>query len=212
MNEREVRRTREEVEEKERRGKGTRTEDPLAPLKPEHISGEENASMARRVPRAHTDASRSGRTGNTNGVYFCRVAAAVAGQKACGFYPAPLSVSLDSTFFSLRPRFPYSPPNRRSFHSVRLFFCCHVASAALRSRRFRPSFSLSPPLPLSLSLAPRGNRSIELALFPSFSHLAKLATILPCLSIAHPVPPFQQRRPKQSSTRATETHDTAECT
>lgn len=42
--------------------------------------------MARLVPRAHTDASVS--TGNTNGVYFCRVAAAVAGQKACGFYPA----------------------------------------------------------------------------------------------------------------------------
>lgn len=150
------------MEEKERRGKGTRTEDPLAPLKPEHISGEENASMARRVPRAHTDASRSGRTGNTNGVYFCRVAAAVAGQKACGFYPAPLCLSRFHVF-SLRPRFPYSPPNRRSFHSVRLFFCCHVASAALRSRRFRPSFSLF----LSLSLPVATVLSSSLYFHPS---------------------------------------------
>lgn len=42
-----------------------------------------------------------------HGVYFCRVAAAVAGQKACGFHPRPpshLYLSL-STFLSLRPLF-----------------------------------------------------------------------------------------------------------
>lgn len=110
--------------------------------------------MARRVPRAHTDASRSGRTGgHTNGVYFCRVAAAVAGQKACGFYPAPLCLSRFHVF-SLRPRFASQPP----LFSLR-------APLFLLPRRFcrAPFSSFSPLLPsLSLSLAPRGNRSIEL--------------------------------------------------
>lgn len=41
-----------------------------------------------------------------HGVYFCRVAATVAGQKACGFYPGP-RISL---FFSPRlSLFPFSP-------------------------------------------------------------------------------------------------------
>lgn len=83
------------------------------------------------------------------------------------------SVSLDSTFF---PFALASPPNRRSFHSVRLFFCCHVASAALRSRPFRPSF----PLSLSLSLPVATVLSSSL-LFSSFSHFAKLAAVLPRL-------------------------------
>lgn len=42
-----------------------------------------------------------------HGVYFCRVAAAVAGQKACGFHPglpSRLYLSL-STFLSLQPLF-----------------------------------------------------------------------------------------------------------
>lgn len=57
---------------------------------------------------------------------------------------------------------------------------------------FSPLF-LSLPPPHSLSLSPRGNRSVELALFPSFSHPAKLATILPCpaflVSLSRPAVP-----------------------
>lgn len=196
MNEREVRRTKEEVEEKERRGKGTRTEDPLAPLKPEHISGEEKRFYGTPgIPRAaHTDASRSGRTGNTNGVYFCRVAAAVAGQKACGFYPAPLSVSLDSTFF------PFVLASLTRLPTAALFTPCasFFAATSLLPRSvlvvFAPlSLFPHPSFTLSLSLSPRGNRSVELALFPSFSHPAKLATILPCpaflVSLSRPAVP-----------------------
>lgn len=130
--------------------------------------------MARRVPRAHTDASRSGRTGgHTNGVYFCRVAAAVAGQKACGFYPAPLCLSRFHVF-SLRPRFASQPP----LFSLR-------APLFLLPRRFcrAPFSSFSPLLPshsLSLSLPVATVLSSSL-LFSSFSHFAKLAAILPRL-------------------------------
>lgn len=130
--------------------------------------------MARRVPRAHTDASRSGRTGgHTNGVYFCRVAAAVAGQKACGFYPAPLCLSRFHVF-SLRPRFASQPP----LFSLR-------APLFLLPRRFcRAPFSsfspLLPPLSLSLSLPVATVLSSSL-LFSSFSHFAKLAAVLPRL-------------------------------
>lgn len=56
-------------EERGGRGRRTRTEDPLAPLKPE-IRAEENASMARRVPRAHTDAPVLGGRGTRTGSIF----------------------------------------------------------------------------------------------------------------------------------------------
>lgn len=130
--------------------------------------------MARRVPRAHTDASRSGRTGgHTNGVYFCRVAAAVAGQKACGFYPAPLCLSRFHVF-SLRPRFASQPP----LFSLR-------APLFLLPRRFcrAPFSSFSPLLPsLSLSLSlPVATVLSSSLLFSSFSHFAKLAAVLPRL-------------------------------
>lgn len=190
----------EEEKEGRKRRKGEENEDgrPVGAIEARDTSRGERFYGTPGTPCAHRRA-RSGRTGNTNGVYFCRVAAAVAGQKACGFYPAPRCLSssiVDSTFFPLRPHFPSSSPNRRSFHSVRLFFCCHVASTALRSRRSRPSLSLH-----------RNNCSVGFALAPSSSHPAKLATPLLVARASLCRVPFR-RRPKQSSVRATETRDT----
>ena len=164
----------EEEKEGRKRWKGEENEDgrPVGAIEARDTSRGERFYGTPGTPCAHRRA-RSGRTGNTNGVYFCRVAAAVAGQKACGFYPAHRCLSssiVDSTFFPLRPHFPSSSPNRRSFHSVRLFFCCHVASTALRSRRSRRSRP-------SLSLY-RNNCSVGFALAPSSSHPTKLATPL----------------------------------
>lgn len=108
--------------------------------------------MARRVyPVLHTQTRPV--LGNTNGVYFCRVAAAVAGQKACGFYPAPLSVSLDSTFF------PFVLASLTRLPTAALFTPCasFFAATSLLPRSVLVVFaplSLSPPPSLSLSLAP----------------------------------------------------------
>lgn len=115
--------------------------------------------MARRVyPVLHTQTrpvlgGRGTRTGNTNGVYFCRVAAAVAGQKACGFYPAPLSVSLDSTFF------PFVLASLTRLPTAALFTPCasFFAATSLLPRSvlvvFAPLSLFSPPLLHSLSLS-----------------------------------------------------------
>lgn len=70
--------------------------------------------------------------------------------------PLPLSLFLPavSRFFSfVGPSYP--DPQHRSFHSVRLFFCCHVASAAAPSSRrvYRLSYSVTRIVsPLSPSL------------------------------------------------------------
>lgn len=49
-----------------------------------------------------------------HGVYFCRVAAAVAGQKACGFHPEP-RVPLSLSFLSLQPLYPAFPSSSHAF-------------------------------------------------------------------------------------------------
>ena len=120
--------------------------------------------MARRIPWcAHRDAPVLGEyRENTNRVYFCRVAAAVAGQKACGFYPASAAISLAPSsiprFFPLRSSLPCLAARLPLFSLRALFFCCHVASAARSASRLsRASVTtvLVVSLSFSLSFRPR---------------------------------------------------------
>lgn len=165
--------------------------------------------MARRVPRAHRRVPFWEDGEHERGL-FLSGGGGGGGTKSLRLLPcSALSLSIPRFFpSSSLPLLASQPP----LFSLR-------APLFLLPRRFcRAPFSSFSPLflSLSLSLAPRGNRSIELTLFSSFSHFAKLATILPCpaflsLSLSLSRTRFQ-RRPKQSSTRATETRDTAECT
>lgn len=94
-----------------------------------------------------------------HGVYFCRVAAAVAGQKACGFHPEP-RVSLSLSLFCARARarafarslsaslFPFSPT---ALPRISLFV------PRFRSPRLTVFFS---------SLSPRRSLSLFFFLFP----------------------------------------------
>lgn len=84
-----------------------------------------------------------------HGVYFCRVAAAVTGQKACGFHPA--SLPRVSPFFSLSASRSVAPFPFLSLQP--LFPCISLCVSSLR-----PSLALSPAAFLS-SLSPHGHPS-----------------------------------------------------
>lgn len=113
-----------------------------------------------------------------HGVYFCRVAAVVAGQKACGFHPEPrvsLSASpppLSLSFPSLQPLYPAFPSSSHAFvrpsspssflpfrhGSLALFFSSRYASfyatAQPRSSLSRARFPLYSTRAISPSLSP----------------------------------------------------------
>lgn len=149
-----------------------------------------------------------------HGVYFCRVAAAVAGQKACGFHPGPrisLSLSLSPAAFPyislFVPRF--RPPRLTVFfsslsprQSLSLFFSLpatplfmppHSPGSSLSRARFSlyPTRAISPSLflPFSIVLPPP-------LLLPNSTTSVAFSPILPVsLSL---------RRANRSRTRASE--------
>ena len=100
--------------------------------------------MARRVPRAHTQ--RRARSRRVQGEHerglFLSGGGGGGGTKSLRLLPCSSSrlfrAIVDSTVFSLHPHFPASPPDRRSFHSVRSFFAATslLPRAPLRSRLF----------------------------------------------------------------------------
>lgn len=96
-----------------------------------------------------------------HGVYFCRVAAAVAGQKACGFHPEP------------RVSLPLSPFPPTALPHIALFV------PRFRSPRLTVFFSfLSSRRSLSLSPSPRSFFLFPLRLF--LCH--RTAPVRPCLA------------------------------
>lgn len=120
-----------------------------------------------------------------HGVYFCRVAAAVAGQKACGFYPVSLlslSLSFSSTTFfrislfvprSRSPRLLLSSLSPQRSFSLFFLLSCYASFYATAQPRSIPlcrtHFSLFLSLPDARTLSPR----------PFFSNVLPLPLLLP---------------------------------
>lgn len=173
--------------------------DPLAPFAPGTPSerGEEHGGLL--SPRCTSLHRRT----EGYGVYFCRVAAAVTGQKACGFHPAslpcvPMFVSLSLSpsrsiapfpFLSLQPLFP----------GISL---CPSLSPLVASR---PSVRPDPP---PFSSLPFRHTAVLLALFsllatplfmPPHSPRSVLPATLPASVFVRPAPspisfsPFLER-------------------
>lgn len=155
-----------------------------------------------------------------HGVYFCRVAAAVAGQKACGFHPEPrvsLPLSpfpptalLHIALFVPRFRSPrltvffsfLSPRRSLSLSpSLTLFFSSRYASFyATAQPRFVPA---SRPF---LSLSDTCNLPVSLSLPPPFFLCLSCSQTQPPPSFFRRYPPVSLplRRANRSRTRASE--------
>lgn len=108
-----------------------------------------------------------------HGVYFCRVAAAVTGQKACGFHPA-------------------SPPRASTFLSLSLFLSpSHYRFVSLfpLHRRFSPAFPSTSRSPAFVALARPDPPPSSLP----FRHTAVLLALFSLLATPLFMPPHGPR-------------------
>lgn len=164
-----------------------------------------------------------------HGVYFCRVAAAVAGQKACGFHPGPraslflsIPVSLSFSFLSSRfsPHFPLRPtlssvPTHHLLFfpfatavSLAPFFSSRYASfyatAQPRSSLSRARFSLYPTRAVSpVSFSPFLHSSSTASPAPERNHLRRFFADAPRLSSSSTCKPIAHasERTRRSESR-----------
>lgn len=164
-----------------------------------------------------------------HGVYFCRVAAAVAGQKACGFHPGPraslfLSIPVSPSFsflfsrfsphFPLRPTLSSVPTHHLLFFpfatavSLAPFFSSRYASfyatAQPRSSLSRARFSLYPTRAVSpVSFSPFLHSSSTASPAPERNHLRRFFADAPRLSSSSTCKPIAHasERTRRSESR-----------
>lgn len=161
-----------------------------------------------------------------HGVYFCRVAAAVAGQKACGFHPGPraslfLSIPVCLSLFPFSPAaFPRISLSVPRFHPSQLT----IFFSSLSPRRslsllfslpatplFMPPHSPGRPCLAPASLFIRHAQSPP-SLFLPFSTVLPLPLLLPNVTTSVAFSPMLPvslplRRANRSRTRASERED-----